>query len=156
MKHQTLARFLPISTVLGGATLLAACAGDPVYVACPEITAPPEGTAAFRKMEGTGEVIDVRMNGVRGLCQRVDGGTQVDVAIGLKMKRPAAEKFAGGVAEAEIRVFVVDADDKVARTDTVVYKAGFREGTRTHYPVAQYSDELSDGQRLVLSLVPEL
>ena len=156
MKHQTLARFLPISTVLGGAAFLAACAGDPVYVACPEITAPPEGTAAFRKIDVTGEVIDVRMNGVRGLCQPVDGGTRVDVAIGLKMKRPAAESFAGGVAEVEVMAFIIDADDKVVRTDTVLYKTGFRDGMRIVYPVAEYSDELSDGQRLVLALVPEL
>ena len=122
MKHQPRTCFLSLAAVLGGAAFLAACAGDPVYVACPSITAPPEGTSAFRKMDVTGEVVDVRMNGARGLCQSVDGGKQVDVAIGLKMKRPAAEKFAGGVTEVEIVSFVIDSDDNVVSSDSTLYK----------------------------------
>ena len=156
MKHQPRTCFLSLAAVLGGAAFLAACAGDPVYVACPSITAPPEGTSAFRKMDVTGEVVDVRMNGVRGLCQPVDGGKQVDVAIGLKMKRPAAEKFAGGVTEVEIVSFVIDSDDNVVSSDSTLYKTGFRDGVRIHYPVAEYSTVLADGQRLVLTLVPAL
>lgn len=156
MKNQPTIRFLPLSVVLGGAAFLAACAGDPVYVTCPEITAPPEGTAAFMKMDETGEVIDVRMNGVRGLCQPVDGGKQVDVAVGLKMKRAAAEKLPAGVAEIELIGFIVDAGDTVVSSNKIIYKTGFRDGARMHYPVAEYSAVLADGQRLVLSLVPAL
>jgi len=156
MKHQSHTRFFPLSAVFAGAALLSACAGDPVYVACPEITAPPEGTAAFMKMDDTGEVIDVRMNGVRGLCQPVDGGKQVDVAVGLKMKRAAAAKLPAGVAEIELIGFIVDADDTVVNSEKLIYKTGFRDGARMHYPVAEYSAVLTDGQRLVLSLVPAL
>lgn len=156
MKHQSFTRFLSLSAVFGGAAFLAACAGDPVYVACPEITAPPEGTAAFMKMDDTGEVVDVRLNGVRGLCQRVDGGKQVDVSVGLKLKRAGGADLPAGVAEIEMIGFIVDADDKVVRSDTVRYKTGFSKGARMHYPLASYSAVLSDGQRLVLSLVPDL
>jgi len=156
MKHHPTARFLSLSAALGGAFFLVACAGDPVYVACPEITAPPEGTAAFMRMDETGEIVDVRMNGVRALCQAVDGGKQVDVAVGLKLKRAGGEKLADGVAQVELIGFIVGPDDKVVSSDGVLYKTGFRDGARINYPVADYSAVLSEGQRLVLSLVPDL
>ena len=156
MKNQSLTRYLPLPAFLGTAALLAACAGDPVYVTCPEITAPPEGTAAFMKMDETGEVIDVRMNGVRGLCQPTKSGKQVDVAVGLKLKRAGAEKLPAGVAEIELMGFIVDADDNVVTSDRVIYKTGFADGARLHYPVAEYSTVMTQGQRLVLSLVPAL
>ncbi|MGC6454498.1 MAG: hypothetical protein ACON31_11370 [Candidatus Puniceispirillaceae bacterium] len=157
MKRLSLSRFLSLPSLIGGSALLVACAGDPVYVACPQITAPQEGTAAFMKMDDTGELIDVRLNGVRGLCQNLDnGGTLVDVSVGLKLKRAARDDMPAGVAEVEMIGFIVDADDKVVSSDTIRYKTGFAKDVRTNYPLAEYSVVLVDGQRLVLSLVPAL
>ena len=45
MKSSLLPWLPSLSVSLGAATLLAACASDPVYVACPDITAPEEGVA---------------------------------------------------------------------------------------------------------------
>jgi len=157
MKRQFLRPFLPLCAMIASGAMLAACAGDPVYVACPDITAPKEGTAAFMKMDDTGEIVDVRLNGVRGLCEPLDGGgTSVDLSVGLKLKRVARDNIPAGVAQIDIISFIVDGDDKVVSSDPVKYQAGFSKGTRIIYPVAEYSTKVGEGQRIVLSLVPTL
>jgi hypothetical protein len=36
------------------------------------------------------------------------------------------------------------------------YKAGFRKGQQTMYPVVEHDVTVTDGQRLIISLVPGL
>ena len=149
--------FLALPAFLAASVMLGACAGKPTYIACPEISAPQEGTSAFMKMDETGEIIDVRLNGVRGLCEAAgDGATEMTVSVGLKLKRAASEELAAGVAQVEMATFVVDADDKVVANDTIKYKTGFAKNQRIHYPAAEYKITIADGNRLVISLIPAL
>ena len=162
MKRQTpqmnmLKTFAALPSLFVAGALLSACAGKPNYIACPDISAPQEGTNAFMKMDETGEVFDVRLNGVRGLCERgKDGTTEMVASVGLKLKRAASEQLEAGVAQVEMAAFIVDSDDKVVSSDTIKYKTGFAKGQRIHYPAAEYKIDVADGNRLVISLIPAL
>ena len=162
MKRQTtqinmLKTFAALPSLFVAGVLLSACAGKPNYIACPDISAPQEGANAFMKMDETGEIIDVRLNGVRGLCERnKDGTTEMVVSVGLKLKRAASEQLEAGVAQVEMATFIIDSDDKVVTRDAVKYKTGFAKGQRIHYPAAEYKIDIADGNRLVISLIPTL
>ena len=161
MKHQprtSLSAFSARVVALGAAGFaLASCTSTPDYVACPEVSAPREGTQAYMRMDDTREVIDVRMNGVNGLCEAADGGaTLMNVSIGLKLKRAAGEDLEAGVAQIDLIGIVVGPDNDVVETNAIKYKAGFAKGQRLNYPVAEYKITVADGNRLVLSLLPAL
>ena len=109
------------------------------------------------RMDDTREVIDVRMNGVSGLCEAADGGgTEMTVSIGLKLKRAAGEDLAPGVAQIDLIGIIVGPDNDVIETKAIKYKTGFAKGQRLNYPVAEYKVTVADGNRLVLSLLPAL
>ena len=115
MKSSLLPWLPSLSVSLGAATLLAACASDPVYVACPEITAPEEGVEAFMQMDDTNEVVNARLNGVTARCEAVEGGIEMAVSIGLKIKRLPAETLPAGVAQINIAGMTVEEDGAVGR-----------------------------------------
>ena len=162
MKRQTpsmkiMKRFSALSAVFAAGLVLTACSSKPNYIACPAISAPPEGANAFMKMDETDEVIDVRLNGVRGLCEAGGGGTtEMVVSVGLKLKRAASEELEAGVAEIEMAAFIIDTEDNVLSSDTIKYKTGFAKGQRIHYPAAEYKADMAEGTRLVISLIPAL
>ena len=156
MKSSHLHRFSLVSASLGVATLLAACASDPVYVACPDITAPEEGVEAFMLMDTTNEVVNVRLNGVTARCEAVEDGIDMAVSIGLKLKRVPAEKLPAGVAQVNIAGVVVEEDGSVGASKTLRYKAGFTDNRQILYPVVDYQVTVKTGQRLVVSLLPRM
>lgn len=156
MKSSHLHRFSLLSASLGVATLLAACASDPVYVACPDITAPEEGVEAFMLMDTTNEVVNVRLNGVTARCEAVEDGIDMAVSIGLKLKRVSAEKLPAGVAQVNIAGVVVEEDGSVGASETLRYKAGFTDNRQILYPVVDYQVTVKTGQRLVVSLLPRM
>ena len=156
MKSSHLHRFSLLSASLGVATLLAACASDPVYVACPDITAPEEGVEAFMLMDATNEVVNVRLNGVTARCEAVEDGIDMAVSSGLKLKRVSAEKLPAGVAQVNIAGVVVEEDGSVGASETLRYKAGFTDNRQILYPVVDYQVTVKTGQRLVVSLLPRM
>ena len=146
-----------LPALFAASLMLGACAGKPTYIACPDISAPQEGTNAFMKMDETGEIIDVRLNGVRGLCEAgADGTTEMTVSVGLKLKRAASDELLAGVAQIQMAAFIIDPADNVVANDTIIYKTGFAKDQRIHYPAASYETAIADGNRLVISLVPAL
>ena len=154
MKSSLLPWLPSLSVSLGAATLLAACASDPVYVACPDITAPEEGVEAFMQMDDTNEVVNARLNGVTARCEAVEGGIEMAVSIGLKIKRLPAETLPAGVAQINIAGMIVEEDGAVGASETLRYKAGFTDNTQILYPVVDYKVTVKTGQRLVVSLIP--
>ena len=156
MTSSLLQRFSWLSVSLGTATLLAACASDPVYVACPDITAPEEGVEAFMLMDGTNEVVNARLNGVTARCEAVEDGIEMAVSIGLKIKRLPADKLPAGIAQVNIASVLVEEDGAVGTSETLQYKAGFNDNRQILYPAVDYRVTVKDGQRLVVSLIPSL
>lgn len=156
MKRSHLQRFSLLSASLGAVALLGACASDPVYVACPDITAPEEGVEAFMLMDDTNEVVNARLNGVTARCEAAENGIAMAVSIGLKLKRLPAAQLPAGVAQINIAGLVVEADGSVGSSQTLRYKAGFTDNSRILYPVVDYQVTVKTGQRLVVSLVPGL
>ena len=157
MKHQPRTSLSTVAALAGAGFVLASCTSTPDYIACPEVSAPREGTQAFMRMDDKREVIDVRMNGVRGLCEAADGGgTAMRVSVGLKLKRAGGENLAAGVAQVDLIGIVVDPDNNVVETKAIKYKTGFAKDQRLNYPVAEYEVTVADGNRLVLSLLPAL
>lgn len=157
MKRRIPNRLFAISPLLFTAALLAACAGDPAIVKCPELTAPAEGAEAFMRIDDTGEVVNVRLNGVRARCEQVgENGVSMDLSIGLKIKRLGADEYPAGVAQINVVGLVAEGDRIVSSPPLIRYKAGFRKGQQTMYPVVEHDVTVTDGQRLIISLVPGL
>ena len=156
MKSSHLQWFPSLSVSLGAATLLAACASDPVYIACPDITAPEEGVEAFMLMDGSNEVVNARLNGVTARCEAAEDGIEMAVSIGLKIKRLPAEKLPAGVAQINIAGVIVEEDGVIGASETLRYKAGFTDNRQILYPVVDYQITVKAGQRLVVSLLPGL
>ena len=156
MKSIHLQWFPYLLVSLGAATLLAACASDPVYIACPDITAPEEGVEAFMLMDGSNEVVNARLNGVTALCEAAEDGIEMAVSIGLKIKRLPAEKLPAGVAQINIAGVIVEEDGAIGASETLQYKAGFTDNRQILYPVVDYQITVKAGQRLVVSLLPGL
>ena len=157
MKHQPRKPISVLPALLATGLVLASCAGTPEYIACPEVSAPREGTQAFMRMDDTREVFDVRMNGVTGLCEAASGGgTAMTVSVGLKLKRAGRDDLVAGVAQVDMIGIVVDPENNVIETKAIKYKTGFAKGQRLHYPVAEYKVTIAEGNRLVLSLLPTL
>ena len=159
MEHQSRtslsASFFRFAALGAAGFVLASCTSTPDYIACPEVSAPREGTQAYMRMDDTREVFDVRMNGVSGLCEAADGGAiLMNVSIGLKLKRAAGEDLAPGVAQIDLIGIVVGPDNDVVETKPIKYKTGFAKGQRLNYPVAEYKITVADSNRLVLSLLP--
>ena len=154
---RTMKTVAALPALFAASLMLGACAGKPTYIACPDISAPQEGTNAFTKMDETGEIIDVRLNGVRGLCEAgADGTTAMTVSVGLKLKRAASDELVAGVAQVQMAAFIIDPADNVVANETILYKTGFAKDQRIHYPAASYETVIADGNRLVISLVPAL
>ncbi|MGB1176318.1 MAG: hypothetical protein ACPIFQ_00785 [Candidatus Puniceispirillaceae bacterium] len=157
MKRRILNRFFAASPLLVTAALLAGCTGDPAYVKCPELTAPEEGTEAFMRIDDTGEIINARLNGVRARCKQVgDDGVSMELSIGLKIKRLNPGDLPAGVAQVNVAALVAEGDKVVSTSPPIRYKAGFKKGQQLIYPVVDHDVTVRQGQRLILSLVPEL
>lgn len=157
MKRHAPSHIFAASPLLVTAALLAGCAGDPDYVSCPELTAPKEGAEAFMRIDETGEIVNVRMNGVRAICERTgQDGISMELSVGLKIKRLKADDLPAGVVQVNIAGLVAEGDTVVDTPPPVRYKAGFRKGNQTMYPVVDYDVTVKEGQRLILSLVPGL
>jgi len=157
MKRRFVPRLFATVPLLVAASLLAACAGDPDYVTCPELTAPEEGAAAFMRIDDTGEIVNVRLNGIRAVCERVgDDGISMELLVGLKIKRLSGDIYPAGVVQINIVGIVAEGDELVSSQPPVRYKGGFRKGQRMIYPAVNYDVTVRDGQRLILSLVPGL
>ena len=157
MKRRAPSHIFAASPLLVTAALLAGCAGDPDYVTCPEMTAPKEGAEAFMRIDETGEIVNVRLNGVRAICERTgQDGISMELSVGLKIKRLKADDLPAGVVQVNIAGLVAEGDTVVDNPPPVRYKAGFRKGNQTMYPVVDYDVTVKEGQRLILSLVPGL
>lgn len=157
MKRRVPSHIFAASPLLVTAALLAGCAGDPDYVSCPELTAPKEGAEAFMRIDETGEIVNVRMNGVRAICERTgQDGISMELSVGLKIKRLKADDLPAGVVQVNIAGLVAEGDTVVDNPPPVRYKAGFPKGNQTMYPVVDYEVTVKEGQRLILSLVPGL
>lgn len=157
MKRRFVPRPFATVPLLVAASLLAGCAGDPDYVTCPELTAPEEGAEAFMRIDDTGEIVNARLNGVKAICEKVgDDGISMELSVGLKIKRLSGDTYPAGVAQINIVGIVAEGDELVSSPPPVRYKAGFRKGQQTMYPVVNYDVTVKDGQRLIVSLVPGL
>jgi len=157
MKRLAMKRLRAAMPFLVTAALLAGCAGDPEYVTCPDMTAPEAGAEAFMRIDESGEIVNARLNGVRARCEQVgENGISMDLSIGLKIKRLSAEEYPAGVAQINVVALVAEGDKVVSSSEPIRYKAGFRKGQRIMYPVVAHELTVTEGQRLIVSLVPGL
>ena len=143
---------VPLSVAI---SLLGACAaGKKDFVSCPQITAPIEGLSAFQRMDNSQEIVDIRFNGVRSVCDlRNDGSIKMALAIGLKLKR-LGDGESNDVVGIKIAIAVVDSYDVVLRTETTKFVTGFAKGDLLKYPAAEHKIIVNSGERVVLSLLP--
>ena len=134
---------------------LAGCVTTGDAVPCPSITAPEEGVRASMRADETGQLFDVRLNGVEASCSATKlGGVAMKISVGLKMKRDLRQGVGADIVEIPMMTAIVGPDNRVIDNVRVSSKAGFSKNEAVKYPVATLDQIVPADARLVISLVP--
>lgn len=141
--------------LIGCSVLFAGCAGKGETVACPIISAPAEGARAFVRSEKSGQMFDVRLNGVEANCSRhKSGGTAVVLTVGLKLNRNHSKDRNADVAAVHMMTAMVDDQQAVISNSEFGYVAVFQKGAEQAYPTVEIEKIVPLNSRLVISLKP--
>ena len=141
--------------MLAGLFTLAGCGTTGDAVPCPPITAPEEGARASMRADETGQLFDVRLNGVEASCSAAkSGGVAMTISVGLKMKRDLGQGIEADIVEIPMMTAIVGPDNRVIDNARVSSKAGFSKNEAIKYPVATLDQIVPADARLVISLVP--
>ena len=134
---------------------LAGCVTTGDAVPCPSITAPEEGVRASIRADETGQLFDVRLNGVEAKCSVAKfGSVAMEISVGLKMKRDLGQGIESDIVEIPMMTAIVGPDNRVIDNVRVSSKAGFSKNEAVKYPVATLDQVVPVDARLVISLVP--
>lgn len=146
---------ITLPALIGVSILLAGCSSDPKTVACPPVTVPEEGVRAMVLSDEARQAFAVRLNGVDAVC-RADGSGAVimDIKLGLKLKRDLDANAARDVVEIPMLSATVSENGQVIANDRMSFIAGFKKNEGLKYPVAEVSQTVPAGSRLVISLAP--
>lgn len=151
-------RFTPLFSALLAGTLLTGCSAfEPDYYKCDSrITSFEQGARATLTSQNTNQIVEVRFNGVSGLCYDDDGDIQAEVGIGLKVLRDLTDGVDVAPVVVPMMAAVLDSDDNVIETSSFVYTMQFTDGSPVIYPLVRRDFTLPADGRLILSLTPEL
>ena len=142
-----------------GLLFLAGCSSfGPDPVACSDkITAPIEGArVSLRTIEDTSQQVEVRLNGVSGLCYNNENSVDMDISIGLKASRITDAPSEPLIFEVPVLTAILDSNDSVIETRTSSYQMAFMANKTVFYPVGEMAVTLPSDGRVVLSLASDL
>ena len=141
--------------MLAGMITLAGCGTASDAVPCPPITASQEGVRVSMRADKTGQLFDVRLNGVEASCSATKlGSVAMKISVGLKMKRDLGQGIEADIVEIPMMTAIVGSDNRVIDNARVSSKAGFSKNEAVKYPVATLNQILPADARLVISLLP--
>ena len=146
-------------TISAALLLLAGCSSfGPDPLACSsKITAPEEGArVSLRTIADPNQQVEVRLNGVSGLCYEDEGAIDMDISIGLKASRITNTPSEPLIFEVPVLSAVLDGNDNVIDTRTSSYQMAFMADKTVFYPVGQMRVTIPADGRVVLSLAPQL
>ena len=124
-------------------------------ITCPLVSAPEEGARTFVRSETTGQLFDVRLNGVTADCLRhKSGGTVVALTVGLKLDRNLGEGTDADVIAVPMMTAMVDNQQTVISNSQFGYIVGFGKGDKQQYPTVELEEIVPANARLVISLKP--
>ena len=124
-------------------------------ITCPLVSAPEEGARTFVRSETTGQLFDVRLNGVTADCmQHKSGGTAVALTVGLKLNRNLGEGTDADVIAVPMMTAMVDNEQTVISNSEFGYIVGFGKGAKQQYPTVEFEKIVPANARLAISLKP--
>ena len=95
--------------LIGCSLLFTGCTSKDEMVTCPVISAPEEGARSFVRSDTSGQLFDVRLNGITADCMRHEsGGTTVALTVGLKLDRNLGEGTDRDVLAVPMMTAIVD------------------------------------------------
>ena len=141
--------------MLAGMITLAGCGTTGDAVPCPPVTASQEGVRVSMRADETGQLFDVRLNGVEASCSVAkSGGVAMKTLVSLKMKRDLRQGVEADIVEIPMMTAIVGPDNRVIDNTRDSSKAGFSKNEAVKYSVVTLNQTLPADARLVISLVP--
>ena len=133
----------------------AGCTSNDDMIICPAISAPEEGARSFVRSDTTGQLFDVRLNGVFAACMRhKSGGTSVVLTVGLKLDRNLGEGTDADVLAVPLMTAMVNDQQTVISNREFGYTVGFGKGVKQQYPTVEIEKIVPANARLIISLKP--
>ena len=149
MKHLFSLALLACSVSLAG------CTSNDDRIICPAISAPEEGARSIVRSDTTGQLFDVRLNGVSAACMRhKSGATSVALTVGLKLDRNLGEGAEADVLAVPLMTAMVNDHQTVISNKEVGYTVGFGKDVKQRYPTVEIEKIVPANARLVISLKP--
>ena len=134
---------------------LAGCTSNDDMIICPAISAPEEGARTLVRSDTTGQLFDVRLNGVSAACMRhKSGGTSVALTVGLKLDRNLGEGADADVLAVPLMTAMVNDHQTVISNKEFGYSVGFGKDVKQQYPTVEIENIVPANARLVISLKP--
>ena len=146
---------LSILALIGCSVFFTGCAGKDEMITCPLVSAPEEGARTFVRSETTGQLFDVRLNGVTADCmQHKSGGTAVALTVGLKLDRNLGEGTVADLLSVPMMTAMVGKEQTVISNSEFGYMVSFGKGAKQQYPTVEFEKIVPADARLVISLKP--
>lgn len=149
-----LSKIIPKSVALTVAALsLSACSTfEPDYVACPDISVSDQADRAYVEGITIGQLAYARFNGVGSRCVVTSTGYDMEMELGLLLKRDISETSLSEEVPIDVTfAFVNDNDEVVSRYvySKSVFFPDYRDKSR---PVLFINTEIPAGTRVVMGL----
>ena len=147
-----------LASVIGASALLAGCtAFQPENYGCNDkLTAPADGARVVLRTLDNDKTADVRFNGVKAICEDIDGGVRMAIDAGLVVSRDKEDAFEITFAEVPLLLALLDQNDAPVGHESLSYRVAFDEGRTKLYPVAELEVVIPAGGRAVISLAPSV
>lgn len=135
------------------ATMLAGCSAfEPDYVACPSIKA-VDGTGRVEVTgDPSGAPIQLRLNGVRGLCTVNSDGFDLVLQVGLFARRDLTANVKTDEYNIDITMAFLDSNDQVVGRHIHSASGFFAELEEKSRPTLKISTDIPAGTRVILGL----
>ncbi len=113
------------------------------------------GARASLLAKGTGEPLEVRLNGVSASCTNYDSETYINIDAGLKILRLNSDLSEVAELEVPFLAVTVSAEDAIVERKSFGFKMAVNRKKRTIYPVVDFGITIPFDGRVIVALTPE-
>ena len=147
--------FLNSALLVGLTSLIGGCAAlRPATYDCSNLVSAPEIGSRITLPTETGQEVIARLNGVNAICTDKKDRIDIDLEIGLKLKRNLEEGADPLLLEVPFIAAQIDEEEAVKGHESFSYRMAFSDKVDIFYPLVKHDTSLSKNGRLVISMVP--
>ena len=150
-------KYLFFTAVISSAFFFSGCTSNGETVICPKISVPEEGARALVKADGSAQLFNVRLNGVKANCKlHTSGDISMALTVGLKLSRNLMSGAQTSFVAVPMMTATVNERQKVIANDEFGYRVIFNKGEAKKYPTVEIEQLIPTNSRLVISLKPAM